>query len=134
MKRQTARENAFLLLFEGVANKDEEIKEIFEVATTERELEYDAYVEKVYFGVYDNLTEIDTTIAECSLGWKSERISNVSRAALRLAVYELANMEDIPTKVSINEAIELSKKYDDEKAYLFVNGVLNRAAERLGKK
>ncbi len=134
MKRQIARENAFLLLFEGVANKDEGVKEIFDVATTERELEYDSYVEGVYFGVYENLAEIDGIIAECSVGWKSERISNVSRAAIRLAIYELLFLEDIPTKVSINEAIELSKRFDDEKAYLFVNGVLNRAAEKLGKK
>ena len=53
---------------------------------------------------------------------------------MRLAVYELMFIEDIPVKVSINEAIELSKKYDDDKAYVFVNGVLNKVAESLGRK
>ena len=61
-------------------------------------------------------------------------MSIVSRAVLRLAVYELMFVEDIPARVSINEAIELSKKYDDEKAYMLVNGVLNAAAESLGVK
>ena len=53
---------------------------------------------------------------------------------MNLAVYEMMFVEDIPTKVCINEAVKLSKKYDDEKAYKFVNGVLNAVAESLGKK
>ena len=53
---------------------------------------------------------------------------------IKLAAYELMFMEDIPVKVSINEAIELSKKYDDDKAYVFVNGVLNKIAESIGRK
>ena len=63
------------------------------------------------------------------LGIRSkERISPVSMAILKLGCYEIMFMEDIPSKVSINEAIELSKKYDDEKSYSFVNGVLNAVA------
>ena len=58
----------------------------------------------------------------------------VSKAVLLLATYEMMFLEDIPAKVSINEAIELSKKYDDEKAYMLVNGVLNATAEALGLK
>ena len=73
-------------------------------------------------------------IEECLVGWKKERVSFVAKAILKLSVYELMFMEDIPAKVSINEAIELSKQYDDEKAYVFINGVLNRAAESLGRK
>ena len=58
----------------------------------------------------------------------------VEKAVLKLATYELMFKEDIPVKVSINEAIELSKKYDDDKAYVFVNGVLNKVAESIGRK
>ena len=58
----------------------------------------------------------------------------VSSAIITLATFELMFMEDIPAKVSINEAIEISKKYDEEKAYVFVNGVLNSVAEKLGRK
>lgn len=134
MNRKTARENAFLLLFEDVARKNDNAEEIFTLATEERELETDDYVKKVYFGVCEHREEIDRVIGECLVGWKRERISVTSSAILLLGVYELMFCPDIPAKVTINEGIELSKKFDDEKAYLFVNGVLNAAADKLGKK
>ena len=134
MNRKTARENAFILLFEAASKNDETAQEIFEKATVSRELECDDYVKTVFFGVNTNERAIEECINECLVGWKKERISIASKAILRLAVYEMMFMEDIPAKVSINEAIELSKKYDDDKAYMFVNGVLNSAAEALAKK
>ncbi len=134
MNRKTARENAFILLFEGASKNDETPEEIFEKATDCRELLVDNYVKGVFFGYYTNEKIIEECIAKCLVGWKKERVSISSMAILRLAVYEMMFMEDIPVKVSINEAVELSKKYDDEKAYVFVNGVLNAAAEALGKK
>ena len=134
MNRKTARENAFILFFEGVIKTDETMEEIYTKATEVRGLECDDYVRKVYFGFYENRKILDETIEKCLIGWKKERVSYVSRALLCLASYELMFMEDIPVKVSINEAIELSKKYDDEKAYVFVNGVLNAIAEAVGRK
>ena len=134
MNRKTARENAFILLFEETIKSEETFEEIFIKATEERELEYDNYVKEVFFGCFENKHVIDTKIEECLVGWKKERVSYVSKAILKLATYELMFMEDIPVKVSINEAIELAKKYDDEKAYIFVNGVLNKVAESLGRK
>jgi N utilization substance protein B len=126
MTRKIARENAFLLMFEGVCKKDETAEEIFSKATEIRELEADEYVKKVFFGFYANERLIDEVIEKSLLGWKKERISPVSLAVLRLAAYEMLFMEDIPSRVSINEAVELCKKYDDEKAYSFVNGVLHK--------
>ncbi len=134
MNRKTARENAFILLFEGASKTDETAEEIFEKATVSRELECDDYVKTVFFGVYTNERVIDECVSKCLVGWKKERVSISSKAILKLAVYEMIFMEDIPFKVSINEAVELSKKYDDEKAYIFVNGVLNAAAEALSQK
>ncbi len=134
MNRKTARENAFLLLFESVVKNDETAEEIFEKATSVRELEVDEYVKRAFFGAYENSAVIDGLIEKKTVGWKKERISPVSRAILRLAVYELMFEDSIPGKVSINEGIELAKKYDDEKTYGFVNGVLNAAAEALDKK
>ena len=134
MNRKTARENAFLLLFEGASKNDETAEEIFDKATQFRKLECDDYVKNVFFGVYANTRVIEECINECLIGWKKERISISSKAILRLAIYEMMFMTDIPTKVSINEAIELSKKYDEEKTYMFINGVLNAAAEILSKK
>ena len=129
MNRKTARENAFMLLFEKVIKTDETFEEIFVKATQDRELEVDDYVKKVFFGNGENERIIDMKIEECLVGWKKERVSYVAKAILKLAAYEIMFMDDIPVKVSINEAIELSKKYDDDKAYVFVNGVLNKIAE-----
>ena len=134
MNRKTARENAFILLFEKAVRSDEPCEEIFKTATEERGLEYDDYVKKVFFGANENQAIINETVEKCLIGWKSERVSFVSRAVLNLATFELMFMEDIPVFVSINEAIELSKKYDEDKAYSFVNGVLNAVATAIGRK
>ena len=134
MTRKTARENAFILLFEKEIKTEETCEEIFLKATEVRELEVDEYVKKVFFGNSENDKIIEMKIDECLVGWKKERVSYVAKAVLKLAAYELMFMEDIPVKVSINEAIELSKKYDDDKAYVFVNGVLNKIAESIGRK
>ena len=131
MKRKTARENAFILLFELASKNDETAEEIFDKAVNIRALECDDFVKLVFFGVNENLRVIDECIEKSLVGWKSTRLSVVSKAVLRLAVYELMFCADIPAKVSINEAIELSKKYDDEKAYMLVNGALNAAADAL---
>ena len=134
MNRKTARENAFILLFELASKNDETAEEIFEKAVNIRSLECDDFVKSVFFGANENLKVIDESIEKSLVGWKSARLSIVSKAILRLAVYELTFVEDIPAKVSINEAIELSKKFDDEKAYMLVNGSLNAVAEALGVK
>ena len=134
MNRKTARENAFLLLFEGVSKTDETPEEIFDKATTVRGLECNDYVKNVFFGFYENAKIIEECIDKNIVGWKRERISIASMAILRLSTYELMFMEDIPAKVSINEAVELAKKFDDEKAYSFVNGVMNAIAGALGRK
>ncbi|MBQ8321903.1 MAG: transcription antitermination factor NusB [Clostridia bacterium] len=125
MNRRLARENTFILIFESIFKQDEVAEEIFTKATEIRGLEYDDYVKKIFFGSYENSSVIDAAVEKHLVGWRSERISPVSRALIRLAAYEIMFVEDIPAKVSINEAVELSKKYDDEKSYSFVNGVLN---------
>lgn len=134
MNRKQARENAFLLLFESVAREDVGYNEIYDGATLERELEVDEYVKQVFFGVEEHLAEIEQLIEGCLVGWKKNRVSIASRAILRLGAYELMFIEDIPARVTINEGVELAKKFDDEKSYSFVNGVLNAMAEKSGKK
>ena len=134
MNRTKARENAFILLFEKSIKSEETYEEIFNKATEIRELECDDYVKQVFFGCAENAQIIDETVSSALVGWNKNRVSYVSRAILNLAAYELMFMEDIPGRVSINEAVELSKKYDDEKAYGFVNGVLNAIADSVGKK
>lgn len=133
MQRKLARENAFMLIFESVCKKDETAEEIFDKATNLRGLEADDYVKTVFFGAYENAEKIDETMEKYFQGWKKDRVSPVSMAVLRLGCYEIMYMSDIPVRVSINEAIELSKKFDDEKSYAFVNGVLNAVASEFGK-
>ena len=134
MKRSIARENTFILIFEKICKNDESAEEIFRKATEVRELEHDDYVKKVFFGSVENSMIIEEIITKHSVGWAKERISPVSMSVIRLAIYEMLFMDDIPSRVSINEAIELSKKYDDEKSYAFVNGILNAVAKECEKK
>ena len=134
MNRKLARENLFLLLFEGVARPDATAEEIFELAVKERDLQTDDYVKNVFFGVYEKRSEIEALIEPALVGWKANRLSVAARAILRLSTYELGFMEDIPPLVSINEAVELAKRYDDEKSYAFINGVLNAVATACGRK
>ena len=133
MQRKQARENAFMLIFESVCKKDETAEEIFTKATELRGIEYDSYVTDVFFGAYENAGVIDERMEKHLKGWKKERISPVSMAILRLGFYEMLYVADIPSKVTINEAIELAKKFDDEKSYSFVNGVLNAMAKELSE-
>ncbi len=72
-----------------------------------------------------HLEEIDALIGRFAKGWKTRRLSRVSRAVLRLGTYELRFAGNVPSVVAINEAVELSKKFDDPRARAFVNGVLN---------
>ena len=125
MNRKKARENAFLLLFEREIKSEETSEEIYFKAIEERGLEVDNYVRSVFFGSSENSKVISEYIEKSLVGWSSVRVSFVSRAILTLAVYEMLFIDDIPHKVSISEAVELAKKYDDDKAYSFVNGVLH---------
>ena len=131
MNRSAARENAFILLFEAECRSDETALEIFEYAENFREFEIDEYVKKAFFGVHERKKEINELVEPALVGWNKKRISPVSRAIISLAVYEMLAMEDVPALVAINEAVELSKKYDDEKVFTFVNGVLNAVATEL---
>ena len=133
MLRKIARENAFLLIFEKVCKCDETVEEIFLKATNERELESDDYVKQVFFGVFQQYNELEQTLEIHYQKWNKSRISPVSKSILLLAAYEMIYMTDIPNIVSLNEAIELAKKYDEEKSYSFVNGVLNAVNKSLEK-
>lgn len=131
MTRKEAREEAFRLLFETEFRAEENPDAIYALSTDNREVAENAYIRAVYFGVREHLDEIDAIIANHSNGWKTTRITSVSRSAIRLCIYEMLYMEDIPAAVSINEAIELVKKYDDAKVRAFVNGVLNGAKSEI---
>lgn len=130
MTRVMAREEAFILIFEKIFNKDATIDEILDLAVEVRDLEPDDYIKTVFKGVFENVDVIDSVISENAVGWKIERISKTSLAILRLAIFEIKFMEDIPVSVSINEAVELCKKYATKEDASFVNGILATVAKQ----
>ncbi len=125
MTRKEARNQAFVLIFEKGIN-NESVEDILEAAKVCREFleDEDGYTVKAFTGVYDNLEEIDGIISDNLSGWTINRISKVSLAVLRLAIYEIKYMDDIPESVSIDEAVELCKTYSTQDDASFVNGVL----------
>lgn len=129
MTRKMAREEAFILIFEKVFSK-ESIEEILEMAEEARDLVPDDYIKTVFGGVYDNLDELDGIISENAVGWKIERISKTALAILRLALFEMKYMEEIPVSVSINEAVEIAKKYATVEDSAFINGILSTVAKK----
>ena len=128
MTRKMAREEAFILIFEKVFS-DSTIEEILETAGEARDLVPDDYITTVFNGVYDKKDEIDGIISENAVGWKIERISKTALAILRLAIFEMKYMEDIPVSVSINEAVEIAKTYGQSASGGFVNAVLAKIAK-----
>ena len=124
MTRKQAREEAFILIFEKAFN-DIPISEILEIAAEARDLVPDEYILKVFGGVFDNVEIIDELISENAVGWKIERISKTALSILRLTIFEIKFYDEIPESVSINEAVELCKKYATTADASFVNGILS---------
>ena len=87
-------------------------------------------METLYEGVRANVSEIDETISKLAVDWKLERIMRVDLSILRLAIYEMVFVDDIPVSVSINEAVELAKRYGGDADASFINGVLGGVARR----
>ena len=131
ISRREARELVLQLLFETEFQLEKSPDEIYQLAIEDREIIEDPYVKEVYFGVLDQKAKVDEQISGHSKGWTVDRIAPVTRNILRIAIYELLMRKDIPDRVAINEAIELSKKYDDDKAKAFINGILNSVKDDL---
>ena len=92
----------------------------------------DSYAWQLVFGVWKRQKNLDDAIASFSQNWRVERMGKVEATILRIALFELMQRHpDVPSKVAINEAIELSKQYSDDKSRGFVNGVLDAAAKAL---
>ena len=136
MTRKEQREAVFQLLFEREFRRDESSEEIFALSTENRDIDpiKEKYIKSTYFGVIEHEEEIDELISKASNGWKVSRLSNATRSAIRLCVYELLYCEDIPSTVSINEALELVKAFDDPKSRAFTNGVLNNIKDTIENK
>lgn len=123
MTRKEAREQAFILIFEK-SFRNEPMEEIIADAVQCRLIKPDAYADGAAIGVFEQIDEIDASISANLRGWAIDRLSRVALAVLRLAVYEIFHIPDIPESVSVNEAVELTKKFATEEDAAYVNGVL----------
>nr|WP_213974012.1 transcription antitermination factor NusB [Tepidanaerobacter acetatoxydans] len=134
MSRKIAREQAFKILFAiDVGNNTvEEASEI--VIEFLKDENQKSFILNEVRGVLKNLSNIDIIINKYSDDWSIDRMAATDRNILRLAVYELIYSQDIPISVSINEAVEIAKKYGDEHSYKFINGLLGSIAENHASK
>lgn len=123
MTRKEAREQAFILLFQNTF-RNEGLEELIETEKENGAYREDEYCIAAVKAAIDNSDEITELIVKYAKGWKIERISRVAISALRLAICEMKYFDDIPTAVSINEAVELVKKYATADDASFVNGIL----------
>lgn len=131
-RRKQDREQAFIIIFEKLFS-DSTIEEIVNDAVESRELIPSDFAVDAAQGVYERVEEIDTAIKEHLIGWQMRRLSKVVLAIMRLAVYEIMFNSSIPASVSINEAVELSKKYAGKDDPAFINGVLGSIVKDMGE-
>ena len=139
MTRTTAREIAMHLIFEMEYHEElpEELLEAvfsdqyYPRLAEEADLYQEkpnakqmAYITKCVTGVYAKKAELDSVIETYAVGWKIPRISKVSLAVLRLAIFEILYVEDAPAGAVINEAVEIARRYEEEDKISFINGIL----------
>ncbi|MHB8927172.1 MAG: transcription antitermination factor NusB [Bacillota bacterium] len=143
MSRRSTRELALKVLFQVDVGRADPARALAYTARQQqlgvsdgaaaRELTPDdiSFAGELVRGALDHLTEIDKTISDRAREWRLERMANIDRNVLRLALYEMTYRDDIPVSVSINEAVELAKKFGTEDSGRFVNGILGTVARGL---
>jgi N utilization substance protein B len=132
-RRRQSRETALQLLY-ALDITRANVREVLRTGWTEKMLspEIRDFATILVMGVIEHRDEIDAFIQECSTNWSLERIGLVERNILRFAIYELCFLPDIPPNVTINEAVEVAKKYGTEEAPAFINGILDRIKHAVG--
>jgi N utilization substance protein B len=135
MKRRKAREHALQILFQLDIKKEKPSAAILKPFWVEYqpEDEVKSFAEEIVKGTHKHLAEINKLIRQCAKNWSLDRMAVVDRNVLRMAVYEMLYRMDIPTSVTINEAIEIAKKYGTDESGAFVNGILDSVARTTGK-
>jgi N utilization substance protein B len=142
MKRRVAREIALQSLYQIEMNHVspmEAVTSVIEEAENDNESELEVadeklspdYIVELVEGTFTHKKEIDILLEEYLKGWQMDRLSRIDREVLRLAVYEMVYRDDVPPKVVVNEAIELSKHFGTEESGKFVNGVLGKMIKEL---
>lgn len=132
-KRSQAREHALKILYQVDINKEAYQNVLSKFLNSKVEKIVKEFTNRIVAGTMENILHIDKIIARCATNWQIKRMAVIDRNILRLATYELLFLEDIPPKVSINEAVDIAKKYSDVESGKFVNGVLDEINKVEGK-
>ena len=153
MSRKTARRHAFHLIYQipfhlagGISTLAElkaryydfvshDLTEIEGLGSLKRPKGRDAeYIDKAVWGVFEKQAEIDGVIEQFLKGWTIDRINKVELALLRLSIYEMLSLDDVPLGVAVNEAVDLAKEYGSDDSPAFVNGVLGGVSRAIKSK
>lgn len=131
MKRSKSREKALQAIFQmdlSDITPDEAIENVLEEGE-----KADDFLNSIVLGTKEHQAEIDTTLKNHLEKWSLDRLGTVDRTILRMSVFEMMYVEDIPANVSMNEAIELAKTFGDDKSSGFINAVLSKVKTTIGK-
>ena len=131
ISRRAARECALKTLYGFEFSREADPADFFELSCSEFETASDEFSKKLFMTAASNLEEIDKIIEQNAKGWKTERLSKMTLSILRLCVCEMKYFDDIPSAVSMNEAVELAKIYDGDDAPAFINGIVNAVSKSL---
>ncbi len=123
MSRRKSREQAFIFLFESTFGL-QSMDEIMTNSEIVREEKVYPFTKELFEGTLDKQNLLDEYIEKNLNGWNKDRLSRTAISILRLAVFEMMFVDDIPSNVSINEAVELAKKYSTKQESAYINGVL----------
>jgi N utilization substance protein B len=128
-ERREARKTALIVLYQYETGLRDTVSETFKYSISINPInkkEVYEYTEKLLLGIEKKWDFLNEKIEGYSRGWALNRILIINRNILRIALYEMFFLKDVPIKVSINEAVELAKIYSDNKARVFINGILDR--------
>ncbi|MDS0527875.1 transcription antitermination factor NusB [Clostridium sp. SHJSY1] len=135
MSRKKSREKAMELSFGMELSKDttnETLETFVDNFEGDNLKEFDLdYIRELLEGIEKNKGEIDSIIEQNLQNWKIGRLAKINLTILRVAIFEMKFLEDVPGKVAVNEALELTKRYSDEKSVSFVNAVLDKVLKSL---
>lgn len=134
-QRREGRVAALQYLFAWSLNKPDNLAGDVHtfLSSQEKPREHYAFGEELIHGAITHVDEIDGRIRGLAHNWDFERIAKIDLAILRLAIFEMVYRKDIPPVVSINEAIDLSKQFSNPDAKRFINGILDRMKDQLGR-
>jgi len=134
-KRRQSREIVLKLLYHKEIN-DQDSGRIWEDFSLDTEVKEDvlAFAKELFCGVMDQKTTLDQLIQQYSQNWDLTRLSIIDKCILRFACYEILYRTDIPANVSINEAIDIAKKYSGDDSGKFINGILDRISKETSVK